>query len=155
MTPETVTLKADTFDNVLAMLNSVDTENRVVGLSCIDNVDFNTNLVYIMLLKKQGDKATTADWKEHAPKTTQMLTSMGVNMDNALTYKQILEILVKRNVPPEDIQFYLDKFVRTLHTSIKGLGYEFIDSLEINLKLKTANGEQTGSISENIKGPNA
>jgi hypothetical protein len=155
MTPETVTLKAETFDNVLNMLNSVDPENRVVALSCIENVDFKTNLVYIMLLKKQGDKATTAEWKEHAPKVCQMLSSININLDNALTYKQILEILTKHKVSAEDIQFYLDKFARTLFTSIKGLGYEFIDSLEINLKLKTANGEQIGTISESIKGPNA
>lgn len=157
MTPETnkVTLGKDTFPNILGMLESPDPENRVVALSCIDNVDFNSNITYILILKKEGTKATTHEWLEHAPNASKLLKGMGIELDKALTYKQILETIVKRKVPSEDIQFYLDSFGLKLFQSIKGLGYDFIDELEINIKLKTSDGEQTGTISKSLKGPDA
>jgi hypothetical protein len=144
---EQIALNAETCDNILQMMNSVDGENKVVALSCIDNVDFNKNLTYILILKKQSS-ASTADWKEFAPNTTKMLTGIGVDVDSVLSYKQVLEILVKRKVPTEDIQFYLDRFAKYLYSSIKGLGYDFIDTLEIKLKLKTDDGEQTHTVTE-------
>lgn len=154
MNPEQITLNAETHDSILAMMDSPDTENRIVALNCIENVDFNKNLTYIMILKRQG-KASEAEWKEHAPKASQMLQGLGIKLDAALTWKQVLELLVKRGVPPEDIQFYLDRFANQLFGSIKSLGYEFIDTLEIKLKVKTPNGEQSRTISESLKGPNA
>lgn len=154
MNPENIVLNRETHDSILGMMNSPDTENKVVALNCIENVDFNTNLTYIMILKRAGN-ATAAEWQEHAPKASKMLQGLGIKLDTALTWKQVLEILVKRNVPPEDIQFYLDRFAGQLFTSIKGLGYEFIDTLEIKLKVKTANGEQSRTISESVKGPHA
>ena len=48
-----IELNQSIFENVSAMLASVDPENKVVALSCIENVDFNENIAYILLLKKQ------------------------------------------------------------------------------------------------------
>src|SRR5687767_7707008 len=107
MTPDTLVLNAQTCDNILGMINSVDQENKVVALSCIDNVDFSENLTFILILKKEG-QATSAEWTEHAPNTSKMLKSIGVNMDTTLTFKKVLEILVERKVPRDHIQFYLD-----------------------------------------------
>jgi hypothetical protein len=147
--PETIKLTAETHDSIVEMMNSIDLENRVVALNCIENVDFSDNLVYILLLKKQGN-ATTKEWREHAPHTSKMLISIGINLDSTLTWKAYLEILAKRNTEPEKIQFYLDRFVRVIHSSIKALGYDFIEELEITLKRKTKHGEQIGTISTRV-----
>jgi len=144
-----VILSKDTHDNIVDMMKSVDTENRVVALNCIENVDFNKNLTYILLLRKQGE-ASASEWKEHAPNTSKMLTGIGINLDSSLTWKQVLEILIKRKTPAEDIQFYLDRFAGHLFTSIKGLGYDFIDTLEIKVKVNTEHGEQSRTISESV-----
>jgi len=144
------TIDANAYDNVLKMINSVDTENRVVALTALDNVDFNKSLSYLLLFKKQGN-ASGAEWAEHAPKVTGMLKGIGINTDSVLTFKQILEIMVKRKVPVEDIQFYLNRFGDHLFNSIKNLGYNFIDTLEIKIKLKTEDGEQSTTITEGDK----
>lgn len=148
MSKQTVQLNEHTHDSVVEMMNSVDTENKVVALSCIENVDFNGNLVYILLLKRQG-KATAAEWTEHAPKATGMLKALGVNMEEPVTWKDILDVLIKQKASPDHMQFYLDRYAVNLYTSIKGLGYEFIDRLEITLKLKS-NDQQSRATSESI-----
>jgi len=144
---ENIVLNAQTHDSILEMMNSVDTENKVVALNCVENVDFNKNLTYILILKKQGN-ANSSEWSEHAPNTSTMLKGLGINIDSSLTWKQLLEILVKRKVSVDDIQFYLDRFGKHLYGSIKGLGYEFIDSLDIKLKIKLPDGEQNKTITE-------
>lgn len=141
-----VQLNAETHDNIVDMINSVDKENRVVALTCIENVDFNPNLVYILLLKKQGD-ASSAEWKEYAPNTSGMLKGLGINIEEPLTWKQMLNVMGKQQVPEKDIQFYLDRYVKYLYNSIRNLGYDFIDKLEITLKLKS-NGQQNRTTSE-------
>lgn len=149
MNPEQVVLSKDTHDNIMDMMKSVDTENRVVALNCLENVDFNTNVTYILLLRMQGG-ATAGEWLEHAPNVSKMLKGLGINSDASLTWKQILGVLIKRNVPSEDIQFYLDRFATHLSTSIKGLGYDFIDTVEIKVKVKTQHGEQSRTVSESV-----
>ena len=147
--PETIKLTSETHDNIVEMMNSVDLENRVVALNCIENVDFKDNLVYILLLKKQGG-ASTSEWTVNAPHTCKLLKGIGVNLDTTLTWKQYLEILIKHETPPDKIQFYLDRFVKVIHKSITALGYDFIETLEVKVKLKTKHGEQSGTISENV-----
>ncbi len=144
---EQITLNAETYDNILSMINSVDQENKTVALSCIENVDFSKNLVYIMLLMKQGT-ATPEDWRTNAPKIYEMLQSAGLDPTSVLTYKEIIHKLVARKVPPEDIGFYMDKFINHVHSSIKNLGYDYIEKINITLKLKTPDGEQIRTISE-------
>jgi len=147
--PETIKLTAETHDNIVEMMNSIDLENRVVALNCIENVDFNENLVYILLLKKQGG-ASSSEWSTHAPNTSKLLKGIGINLDTSLTWKQYLEILIKRDTTPDKIQFYLDRFVAVIHKSITALGYDFIETLEVKVKLKTKHGEQSGTISESV-----
>lgn len=144
---EEIVLNAETYDNILSMINSVDKENRNVALSCIENVDFSKNLVYIMMLMKQGN-ASPEDWKTNAPKIYGMLTASGLDPASVLTYKEIIHKLVERKVPPEDIGFYMDKFINHVHGSIKNLGYDYIEKINITLKLKTPDGEQSRTISE-------
>lgn len=150
MSTEVITLNKETLDNILQMVNSVDQENKVVALSCLDGLDFNTNLVYLLFLKKEGN-ATGEDWKTHAPQTTKMLQALGVDMNGVITYRMIQDLLLKKQVSVEDFQYYLDRFARQMHNSIKNMGYDFIDSLEITIKLKEPHGEQSRTISESIK----
>lgn len=146
-----IELNQNTFKNVLAMLNSVDPENNVVALSCIENVEFNENIAYILLLKKMGVKTDNKQWMEHAPTAYKLLKESGADVTGNITFKEALNILVKRKVKPEDIQFYLNQFLDHLSDSIKGLGYDFIDELEITVKLKTKEGEHNAELHTDLK----
>ena len=47
---EKVKLTAETFDNVMLMLQSSDKENVILGLTCIEEVDTDSGLVYLLLI---------------------------------------------------------------------------------------------------------
>lgn len=129
------TLSGENYTNVLGMLNSPDKENTVVGLNCIEAVDFKESLMYIMLLKKFSS-ASSEDWKTNAPKVTAELTKLGLDVDKPVTLKKILQTGLENKVPEVDINFYLKTFADYLTTTIKGLGYDYVEEIEIQLKSK-------------------
>jgi len=129
---ETIKLTEKTFDNVMSMLNSPDKENVVLGLSCIEELNIKTGLVYLLLMKKLGN-VTDELWRENAPKKLKYLKGMGV--EGTLTYKKVLDLLRERKVPIKDIQFFLNKFALYLHQSVRE-DYAIIDAIDIQIKLK-------------------
>ena len=141
----TTDLNQETHESMLAMMNSTDKENMVVALNCIENVDFDKSLVYILLLKKFSN-ASAEDWKSNAPKVSAKLKALEVDVDKPINFKKILQIIVQRKVPKDDIQFYLDRFGGYLFTTIKDMGYNYVESIEI--KLKTDKNESIGAISK-------
>ena len=52
---------------------------------------------------------------------------------------------------PVHIQFYLDQFLGHIADSIKGLGYDFIDELELSVKLKTKDGDHDAELHADLK----
>lgn len=154
--PEKIKLEAKTFDNIVPMLNSPDQENIVVGMECLENSHFRTNLTYILLVKKMSN-ATADMWKKHAPETTSNLNDIGAPVDRPITYKRMLEIMVEYKVPPADLQFYLDKFGGHLKDEIKKMGYDFIDDVVIILQFKDKKHEPNTirTTSKDLKGSDA
>lgn len=141
---EKLILGVDTFDNVVDMMNSPDEENVVVGLECIENVDFKSNMTFILLLKKMAN-VTAEMWKEHAPETYNKLVSIDLQPEKPISYKQILETIIKYKVPERNLQFYSDQFARNLQQSMKKMGYDSIDEVEIILSFKQPTHEPVKS----------
>lgn len=136
------------YESLLSMLNSKNDQDKVLGLVTIENVDFNKSLTKILLLRKKADISFDL-WKEHAPKTIKKFKSIDVDISKNLKYKDILEIIIKQKQTEEDIQFFLDDFSKHLHTTIKDLGFDFIENTEIEIKLK--HNDKTGISSESIQ----
>lgn len=147
---EKLILNKKTFDQIILMLNSPDKENVVLGLTCIEELDTYQGLVYLLLMKKLAN-VTNNTWVEHAPKKTTLLKSMGVSVEDVLTYKKILDLLAERKASTKDIEFYLSKFGEYLKSTLIELGYDTIDAVEINIKLKLNENKPSRKPSQNIK----
>ena len=130
-----IKLNAETFDNVLAMLNSSDKESVVMGLACVEEMDTTSCIVFLLLIRKLAN-VTDELWKVNAPKKTASLTNMGVAGGTVLTYKRILELLAERKASSADIEFFLGKFGMYLNETLHQLGYDIVESVDIKLKLK-------------------
>lgn len=138
---EKVKVTEETFDNILAMLNSKDQENVILGLSCIEELDISSGLVYLLLLKKLGN-VTTEMWREYAPKKLMYLSNLnGFNGGPSFipSYREILQVLQKVKVPLKDIKFYLVKFGNHMAAGLRE-DYAVIDNIEITVKLKLHDG---------------
>ena len=136
----------DQFDNLIKMGSSSDKENQMLALQLIETVPFQEHLVYIMLLKKLG-KIDSATWKEHGNKTYLKLKKV-VDVDRVITYKKIFDMLGKVESNKDQVEFFLNYFAKYLANQCKGLGYDFIETLEI--KIKTKNETESGIISESV-----
>lgn len=124
------------FENVRKMLESPDPENQVIGLSILEEQDFKSNAAFILLCKKYS-VATNKQWETHAPNLfSQMKNIHNLDVEKVLTFKAILQALTELKAPYEQIQFYLSTFSTYLHEQLTHLGYDFIEDLELNIKLK-------------------
>ncbi len=137
----------ESYLNILGMANSPDKENQIVALSLIENLDYKKNLVYILVLKKQATMTSEA-WKEHAPSIYKKMVSGGVDPDKVISYKKILNLLLDNSTSQEHFDFYTTSFAKHMKESIKNIGYEYVDDLEITIKLKK--DDKTGSTGNKI-----
>ena len=132
---EKLVLDASTFANVRGMLDSADQENVNVALAVIENCNRKASLVYILLLKKIC-KPNGETWKKQAPEAYKFLKTIGADPDKVCQYKQILKILGAQKAPEKDIQFFLDYFGEYVFKSVKDMGYDFVEGIEIKLNVK-------------------
>ena len=135
------------FENVRRMLESPDAENQVLGLAILEEQNFEENMAFILLAKKYTH-ATNAMWEEHAPTIYKSLGDIpDLNLDKVFTFKVILKALTVMKAPYDQIQFYLSTFSAYLLEQLKSLGYDFIEDLDLNIKLKEGY-EQSGELVE-------
>ena len=142
------------FQNVCKMLESPDQENKVLALSIIEAHDFQGNLAFILLAMKYGF-ASNALWEENSPEIYAKLKAIKcIDLDKALTFKNIMEALAEQKAPHEQGQFFLNVFSKYLFKQIAVLGYDFIEDIELVIKLKPEY-EQNGKPVEGDQGSDA
>jgi hypothetical protein len=140
-------LTIEQYESLTAMLNSNTIEDKVLGLTTIENLDFKTNLTMFLLLKKKTNVSLDL-WKKHATKTTNKFKKVGIQIEKHVTYKEILKAIVKNKQSEKEIQFFLDDFSKHLFKTIEDLGFDFIEDTQITIKLKK--NDKTGITSESI-----
>lgn len=141
---EKIKLSAETFDGVMAMLNSSDQESVILGLSCIEEFDITTGITYLLLIKKLANVSANT-WHEYAPNKSAYLKNMSVSMDKPISYREILIILQKLKVPINNLQFFLDKFALYMAEGLRE-DYAIIDTVEIKINLKLNVTETSGQL---------
>jgi hypothetical protein len=128
------------YQNIIKMLRSPDKESQVVGLTIIDELKFDENITQILLMMKHSE-ASLNTWEEHAPKIHKKVLKLHDkkiigDINRQLTYKQILSAISKLKVKPEAFEFYMQDFSNYLLDQVRSMGYDFIESMDINIKYK-------------------
>jgi hypothetical protein len=127
-----ITIDDTSYENLYGMLSSTE-EDKVVALATINNVNFDSCVSKILLLKKlSGIKYDK--WKEHAPKLCTWIKRQKLDPEQQISYQEIFDILLRKKVETHELQFFLDRFGENLFSSIRGVGYEFLSKVEIKLK---------------------
>ena len=138
------------YQSIILMMCAEDAD-KIVALTIIEQMDFKENVTKILLLKKHSTSSNTL-WKEHAPTIYEKLEALTekklFDLTKHLTYKSILKAITIMKVPPEEFDFYMKDFSDYLCNEVKGLGYDFIDSININIKYQ--NYEQSREPSESV-----
>jgi hypothetical protein len=93
------------------------------------------------MCKKQG-YANNALWEEHAPSHANTIAEIKcLDSSKALTFKSVLRALVELKAPIEQIDFFLKRFGDYLVDQMQALGYDFIEDIQMNIKLKEDYGQ--------------
>lgn len=108
MNAEKIVLGRDTYEQLKSMLESPDSENAIVALSCVEASDFKANITYVLLMMKEADVEFEL-WKKHAAETLKKYRALGI-MKGHLTYKKIMEVIIQYKVSLDDIQFFMNRF---------------------------------------------
>ena len=118
------------YNSILAMMQSVDEENKVVALTIVDQLSFGDNITKILLLKKHSISSIGL-WKENAPNTYKKLMELEEQglLDTSLnlTYKVVLKTIVNMGVSHTDFSFYWNDFARYLTQQAQDYNYKGID----------------------------
>jgi len=133
---EKVKIGIDNYEQFWNMLNSSDKENAVVGLSVMETANFRDSLPYILLLLKNQHGTSRKLWDDHCPKVLKNLKSVGIKIDEPITYQKIYD-LVKEKCSKEALHFVVEKFIPILQRyAIESWGFKFLNDVIITTKLK-------------------
>jgi len=150
-------LTTETYYRALQMLNSNDNDDRILSLSCIDQLDMDNNLLYIMLLKRHGRSHHTM-WERHAPIAYNRLKQEGVEVDGMLQFHDILNIITKHSsrnrITLESLQYTLEMAAFFIKEQLVTLSPVLLKDLEVKIKIKQ-DDQQTRRIGEGEQGLDA
>lgn len=128
-------LSEEKYKNILAMLTSPDTENIVIGLNLIENIDFKDEFVQLSFLKKESD-IDNSIWKKHAPIKSIQLNKYNQFVD--LSYYNILNSMCLNGASADEFKFYIEKYSKHLENLYNHYlkGYNKNRSIELEIKIK-------------------
>jgi hypothetical protein len=147
-------LSRNTYVNVKAMLDSPDEESIVVGLTCIEQSEFGSNIMYIGLLFLECNVRAEL-WKVHAPETTKLLRTIGFDiMSPPITYKKLLSKALEYTKDVEDLKLFFDAYSLYLKSQLnQKLSTTDIVIDELIITIKT-NKDEARTISGGSQGSN-
>jgi len=145
-------LTKEKYYNIINMLNSDDKENKIIGLSIINELNIESNIIKLLLIKKHSIKINDKLYEEHAPAFIDYLDKLKTDgiLDNSktLTYKTIMSTAKQLNVDKEGFKFLLDDFSEYLKNQCLAMGYDFIEDIQIKTTFKEY--EQSRELSQSI-----
>ena len=130
-------LEKDTYLTVKKMLESSDKENMVLAFECIENTNFEENMIYILLLLRETNIDNLA-WIDNAPKTVANLEKNVYHdsLSNATTdFRKLGTILREHKASEEDYQFFMIRYADFLKNTFNQ-DEDIIEDIIITIKLK-------------------
>jgi hypothetical protein len=130
-----IIIDEETYKNLYNMLASTD-EDKVIALTCINNLDKKANLVPTLFLRKEISAAGLDMWKQHCPSVVKYHGSLQVNPDNnVIKFKDILRAIKQQGEQKEaSYKFFSKRFEDFVKSNL--IGFDFIENVELKIKIK-------------------
>jgi hypothetical protein len=120
------------YNNLSSMLLAKDTESNSSAITIIENIDFEENRLYLLLLLKKTNW-NFSKLEKKSPKIAGYLTSIDRDLLDNLTYNRILNYLISSEPKIEEIEFFVKELNNFLLESIKE-GFPFIKSINVTIE---------------------
>jgi hypothetical protein len=129
-----MTITEEKLENLIKMMDST-VEDQVVALTIINN-DVKDNPVAVLIAYKFS-KAKVSLWEENAPLALAFVQKVSNGSENLnLSFKNIFDAILKNKYSAENMELFLNKFSKFLTDQCLGFGYNFIESIDMKIKLK-------------------
>jgi len=118
--------------NLLNMLQSSDSENHIVALQALKNVDVDKYIGELIVMYKFSgiDKS---NWSEAGKKIHNKLVN--ITGEGNLTSPRTLSLITANKGSKTSIELFMEYFVKDMTKMLEQIGYP-TDSFEINITLK-------------------
>jgi hypothetical protein len=124
------------YNTLYKMLVSTDEENKVLGLSIMEEHDFKSNIMCNFLLYKNTN-VDAGLWEKHCGYVLKHIRNyMNKTTENYLTYKVIFNITKLVKVDNDQLELYLQQLNNFLINTLKNQGYDYIESINVKLNIK-------------------
>ena len=129
-----MTITEEKLENLIKMMDST-VEDQVVALTIINN-DVKDNPVAVLIAYKFS-KAKVSLWEENAPLALTFVQKVSNGSENLnLSFKNIFDAILKNKYSAKNMELFLNKFSKFLTDQCLGFGYNFIESIDMKIKLK-------------------
>ena len=134
---ETLKLTPETCDNILKIMTSNDQSNLVIATETIRNINVVENLPYLLIMYKQSSVTNRQTVfldtiKDKIQGTCKTLTFTDKVKD--LTYNKLYyELKAHKDIDPEAMDYFLDKFSDSLSEVMISWGFSFMEDFKLKL----------------------
>lgn len=120
--------------NMLNMVNSSDKSNLNVVQSILENMDIDTNIVYVLMLYKEinNDHRSALFTDQISAEVNKHAVIKDGNFKN-VDWATILYIAQKKKDDPLQEGFAISRFSNEIETQLKDAGFTFMDKYKISI----------------------
>lgn len=134
---ETLKLTPETCDNILKIMASNDQSNLVVATETIRNINVVENLPYLLIMYKQSSvnnrKTVFLDTIKDKIQSTCKTITFTDNVKDLTYNKLYYELKAHKEVSPEAMNYFIDKFSDSLSEVMISWGFSFMEDFKLKL----------------------
>jgi hypothetical protein len=132
---QTGMINYDKLVNIVNMLQSSDKEDQTVALIALENMKIKENMLALLFAYKLGNPDQKM-WSDNAPKAHAALEESR-KISKSSSFQQIFKYVMEQKLPKEAMELFLKMFSDYLTGQCKSMGYNFIDGIEMKIKVKS------------------
>lgn len=126
-------LTPDICDNLLMIMQSNDKDNLIVAAEMIRYIDVESNLPYLLILyKESSSEIRTSVFMETIAEKLQTQCKI-IKKDTVVSYNSLYQELKAHKVSPIAMEYFLEKFSKTISDSMVNWGFSFLSDFKIKL----------------------
>ncbi len=127
-------LTPEVCDSLLMIMHSSDKDNLILAAEMIRYIDVEANLPYLLILYKESttEIRATVFMETIAEKLKSCCKTIGSD-SSTMSYNEIYQELKAHKVSPTAMDYFLDKFSKTISDSMVNWGFSFLSDFKLKL----------------------
>jgi hypothetical protein len=123
-------LTKEKIESVAKLLNASNVEDRIVGYSIIENIDWDKELVPCLLLYKKANVGSVYEWSTKCERFYNKVI-IPINSSAVITFNDVVKV-INEETPLEHFQMFKD-YVEEFIADNVTWQFKFIDNVDVSI----------------------